>query len=268
MLLSYNKFPIRNPNLLSSKDNNNITYVPDSGKAAKIALVEPTFTTAAYDNAFYMFYNLFSNITSVKRNITEYTDLLSNVVPDRILTPSDVSSSPISQASYNSAMYVYSHVKSLAPHSNISILTDVNVDGGSIFARDNSTNVYDTLILGHQEYVTQKEYNNLKKFVANGGTIILLDSNIFFAEVKYDNSSKMMTLAKGHYWGYNGKSAWREAGERWENETSGWIGSNYFSATDVKFANNPFNYAHHEEQHLTNPNDTILLNYQWDSTKL
>jgi hypothetical protein len=158
-------------------------------------------------------------------------------------------------------MYVYSHLKSLAPRSNISILTDVDVDGGSIFAKDNRTNAYDTLVLGHQEYVTQNEYSNLKKFVANGGTIFLLDSNIFFAEVKYDKTSKIMTLAKGHYWGYNGKSAWREAGERWENETSGWIGSNYFSAKDVMFANNPFSYAHHEEQYLTNPNDIILLNY-------
>jgi hypothetical protein len=257
-----NKLPVDNSNLLSAKDINNNTYVPDSGKAAKIALVEPTFTTAAYDNAFYMFYNLYNNITTdVKKNITEYTDLLSNVVPNRTLTRSDVSSSPISQASYESAMYVYSHLKSLAPRSNISILTDVDVDDGSIFANDNRTNAYDTLVLGHQEYVTQNEYSNLKRFVANGGTIFLLDSNIFFAEVKYDKTSKIMTLAKGHYWGYNGKSAWREAGERWQNETSGWIGSNYFSAKEIMFANNPFSYAHHEEQYLTNPNDIILLNY-------
>ena len=29
----------------------------------------------------------------------------------------------------------------------------------------------------------------------------------------------------------------------------------------VTFANNPFQYRHHEEQYLTNPNDLILLNY-------
>ena len=33
--------------------------------------------------------------------------------------------------------------------------------------------LYGILILGHQEYVTQKEYDNLKNFVANGGTITL-----------------------------------------------------------------------------------------------
>ena len=34
-----------------------------------------------------------------------------------------------------------------------------------------------------QEYVTQQEYNNFKKFVENGGTIILFDANTFYTEV-------------------------------------------------------------------------------------
>ena len=32
-------------------------------------------------------------------------------------------------------------------------------------------------------------------------------------------------------------------------------------SSSVTFANNPFQYRHHEEQYLTNPNDLILLNY-------
>ena len=43
----------------------------------------------------------------------------------------------------------------------------------------NGTNVYDVIMLEHQEYVTQQEYDNLKRFVANGGILILLDGNVF-----------------------------------------------------------------------------------------
>ena len=39
---------------------------------------------------------------------------------------------------------------------------------------DSSNNAYDIIILGHQEYLTQQEYDNLRHFVANGGTMIIL----------------------------------------------------------------------------------------------
>ena len=63
--------------------------------------------------------------------------------------------------------------------------------------------------LGHQEYVTQAEYNNLKRFVANGGVPILPYSNIFYSEVSYDKNSESVTLVKGHNWAFNDKSAWK-----------------------------------------------------------
>lgn len=42
----------------------------------------------------------------------------------------------------------------------------------------NNNNRYDAHIIGHQEYVTQREYDNLKQIVANGGTLVVLDGNI------------------------------------------------------------------------------------------
>ena len=33
---------------------------------------------------------------------------------------------------------------------------------------NNGSNKYEVIILGHQEYVTQREYDNLKRFVSNG----------------------------------------------------------------------------------------------------
>jgi len=67
--------------------------------------------------------------------------------------------------------------KLISPGSNITMLTDADVDNRSIFENrgdnrsvDTNNNAYDLIILGHQEYVTQQEYNYLKKFVSNGGT--------------------------------------------------------------------------------------------------
>jgi hypothetical protein len=157
-------------------------------------------------------------------------------------------------------VYLLNNLKWLTSESNITVLTDADVDSGSIFMRNNGSNVYDVLILGHQEYVTQQEYDNLKRFVADGGTMILMDGNVFYAQVKYDRETDTITLIKGHNWAFNGKSAWKSVNERWANETSQWVGSNYISGLSG-FAHDPFGYRPHEEQYVTNPNDIILLNY-------
>jgi hypothetical protein len=153
------------------------------------------------------------------------------------------------------------NVKWVTPDSNVTVLTDTDVDSGGIFLQ-NGSNAYDVVILGHQEYVTQREYDNLKQFVANGGTMIILDGNVFYAEVGYNRNTDIVRLMKGHGWAYNGKSAWKSIGERWANETAQWVGSNYLcSVCKVTFADDPFGYKHHEENYITNPNDIILMNY-------
>jgi len=146
-------------------------------------------------------------------------------------------------------------------------LTDADADYGSIFF-NNGTNKYDLIILGHQEYVTQREYDNLKRFVANGGIMVLMDGNVFYAQVKYDRNTHTITLVKGHGWAYNGKSAWRSVAERWAKETSQWVGSNYYCfSCKIILNNNPFQYRHHEEQFVTSPDDHILVNYDALFTK-
>jgi hypothetical protein len=221
-------------------------------KGLSIALVKPTFTAAAYHKSFYKFYFVYSSIPlHARKNITSDLNLLSSPVTN-LLTRS---------SSASSILYLTTHLRTPLPESNTHVLTDEDVDAGSIFFV-NGSNKYDVLILGHQEYVTQQEYDNLKRFVANGGTMILLDGNVFYAQVKYDRSTHTLTLVKGHGWAYNGKSAWKSVRERWANETSEWVGSNYLCfSCKAAFPNNPFHYSHHEEQYLTNPNDLILLNY-------
>jgi N,N-dimethylformamidase beta subunit-like protein len=214
-----------------------------------IAFILPTFTWTAYNNSFYSFYKMYQASIKPGVNITHNLNLLSSKV---IQAKSDKETS-----------YLTKHLALLFPSFHVSILSDADVDTHSLFST-NGTNRYDAVILGHQEYVTQQEYNTLKKFVANGGTMILLDSNTFYALVGYDSIMHTITLIKGHFFAFNGRSAWKGTNETWANQSSQWVGSNFLcflSPCRITFANNPFGYTHHEEQYLTNPNDTILLNY-------
>ena len=242
-----------NKSEISTPGNN--SHTGEFGKKVKIALVMPTFTAAAYDKSFYLFYNKYINVTTGV-----------NVTTDLNLLSSKVTKEPSSSASGFAMLYLLGNLKWISPESHIGFLGDQDIDRGSIF-RSNGSNIYDVIILGHQEYVSQKEYENFKQFVSNGGTMIILDGNVFYAEVKYDSNKDTITLVKGHSWAFNGKSAWRSVNERWQNETAQWVGSNYISGI-AKFSNNPFDYLPHEEQYITNPKDIILLNYNATNTGL
>ncbi len=239
-IFSENKSEISTPN--------NNSHTGEFGKEVKIAVVMPTFTAAAYDHSFYLFYNKYINVS---RGV--------NITTDLNLLSSKVTNEPSLRASGFAMLYLLGNLKWIRPESNIAFLTDQDVDAGSIF-QVNGNNTYDVIILGHQEYVTNREYHNLKQFVGGGGTMIILDGNVFYAEVKYDINTDTITLVKGHSWAFNGKSAWGSVNERWKNETAQWVGSNYISNI-AKFSNNPFEYLPHEEQFITNPKDIILLNY-------
>jgi hypothetical protein len=223
--------------LFQSKPSINFNSIIDTNKI-KIGFVKPVFTDAAYNHKFYIFY---SRYASIPFNV--------NVTKDLSLLNSKVSFS----------------TQGLSNKTQFYGLSDLDVDKGNIFfntGRHNPTNLYGVLILGHQEYVTQKEYDNLKQFVFNGGTMMLLDGNVFYAEVKYNDNNNTISLVKGHGWAFNGKTAWKSVDERWKDETSQWVGSNYLCYLCVKsFKNDPFGYLPHEEQYITNPNDKIIFNF-------
>jgi hypothetical protein len=249
------------PNVAPENDNADISS--QFGKGVRMALVEPTFTAAAYDNSFYVFYQKYSHVPA-KTNITNDLGLLSSkVINYPTITPTTKVHSAFAMLS------LLKNFRLISPDSNITVLTDADVDNGSIFENrggdrgvDINNNAYDVVILGHQEYVTQQEYNYLKDFVSNGGTMFLLDGNVFYAQVKFVHNTNTVTLVKGHGWAFNGKSAWKNVSERWAKETSEWVGSNYLCySCDITFANDPWEYRHHEEQYITNNNDKILMNY-------
>lgn len=217
----------------------------------RIGFVEPTFTDAAYDHKFYVFYVKYATAPS-KTNITTNLNLLNSKL-----------SLHQSGTIHNvfALIHLIHDIRKISNATHISILNDTDVNNGKIFNK-HQVNLFDILVLGHQEYVTQKEYDNLKQFVTNGGSMILMDGNVFYAQVKYFGNNDTISLIKGHGWAFNGKTAWKSVGERWKSETQDWVGSNYLCYLCIKnFRNNPFNYLPHEEQYITNPKDVILINY-------
>jgi N,N-dimethylformamidase beta subunit-like, C-terminal len=247
----------------------------------KIAVVRPTFTEAAYNNhGFYAFYDKYDNSTDVGTNVTTDLDMLTTRIPASITEDAEVKNENMTATfmhwSNLTALFpsddpnqgfwpklINNIMKTKGPSTIMTVMRDEDIDDGQIFGPDGS-NAYNSLILLHNEYVTQKEYDNLKRFVSNGGTILFIDSNVFYAEVKYDKDNHTVRLVKGHDWEFDGKVARKSVGERWYNETKEWVGGNWLVnsiTSKISFVNNPFNYTHFEEQFVNNPNDRIIIDY-------
>jgi hypothetical protein len=246
--------------LYFDKEDKTANTIPFQSKSGdKIALVMPTFTAAAYNfDKYHSFYTFFKKYVKTDANeiVTTDLDLLTVDVPSL--------REALFKYKYNGLEYLDDRISSSSPNIETTFLTDTDVHNGLVFD-NNHQNIYDVIILGHQEYVTKEEYYNFKKFVENGGTLILLNSNIFYGEVAYNPIKEEVTLVKGHKWAFDGEKAWPSVFERWKTETSQWVGSNFFvcgEACHINFKNNPFSYTAHEEQYITNPNINILIDYQ------
>jgi hypothetical protein len=239
----------------------------------QIAFVKPSFTYAAYQlNGFYNFYENARDLPEGITNVTTNLSMLTVIVPDETYThyrddPFDTPRVPSQQQYYDTLRELLEErASSQDLDIDIADISDKDVHEGNIFDSTGS-NAYDILFLFHQEYVTQAEYDNLKKFVVqNGGTIVFNDANIFTTEVKYDRATNTITLVRGHGWAYDDRSygAWHAESERWVDENQQWVGSNFIEIPaneNVTFSNNPFNYEHSEEQIVTNPSAEIIFDF-------
>jgi hypothetical protein len=252
----------------------NAVISPPGATGPKIAFVRPSFTEAAYqDHGFYTFYFKYK-FPPFGKKITTDLDMLTVKTPPSVAEENNatslrqlsnltalVSSDPDQQEFW---IPFIDHLKRDVPTGILTVMRDEDVNDGHIFNADNKTNAYDILLLFHDEYATQNQYNNLRRFVSNGGTIVFIDSNVFYAQIRYDRDNHSITLVKGHDWEFDGKAATRGVSERWYNETKDWVGANWLvnSVSDkITFANNPFNYTHFEEQFVNNAKDKIILDY-------
>ncbi|HXS59423.1 MAG TPA: N,N-dimethylformamidase beta subunit family domain-containing protein [Candidatus Sulfopaludibacter sp.] len=260
-------------------------------KIPKIAFIRPTFTEAAYqEHGFYRFYNKYG-FPDFDKNITTDLDMLNVKTPlsvpqyindyinetelshlNNITALAPINGTELDDISFGGYpdpqpfwIPFIDHMRKNVPDAIVTIIRDEDVNDDHIFASSNNkTNAYDMLLLFHNEYVTQKEYDNLRQFVKNGGIIVFVDANVFYAEVKYDKDNQKITLVKGHDFEYNGKSVKRSVDERYYNETKEWVGGNYQRGDihrNINFTNNPFNYTHLEEEFVNNREDKIIMDY-------
>ena len=238
-----------------------------------IAFVRSTFTEAAYqDNGFYTFYFKYK-FPPFGINITTDLDMFTvkalptateNQNESQLMSLTNLTSLIPSDGDQRAFwMPLIDNINKTEPNAITTVIRDEDVHDGNIFY-SNGSNIFNLLIMLHNEYATKNEYDNLRQFVKNGGTIVFLDSNILFAEVRYDKQSQTVTLVKGHDWEFDGEVARRSVSERWYDENKEWVGGNFLvtdKSTKINFTNNPFNYTHFEEQYVNNPRAEIMFDY-------
>ena len=252
-------------------DERVVDILPPSSNAGganstqRIAFVEPTFTQGAYNNAFYRFYAKYTPTVQLGKNVTADLDLLNASIPKPVFI-GQIPGFKVPRDEFRDYSNAFAtNVKNFAPNASLFNITDGDIDGGILFD-DKGRNMFDSLFLFHNEYVSQTEYTSLKNFVHNGGTLVAIDGNIFYAQVEYNKNNCTVTLVKGHDWDFTDrKAAIKSAPEGYFDENKWFIGSNFIVndiKDDVRFANNPFNYTHFEENYVNNPNALILLDYR------
>lgn len=237
----------------------------------RVAVVKPVFTTTAY-SSFYVFY---AKYLSTPRDQIIRSDL-------NLLNATLVESWGWSDGLRQFLNSSNARLNGLALGRNLTVLTDVSVTQGGLLNEDGARR-FDAVILGFTEYVTSQEYSAFKHFVADGGRLIFMDATNFFAEVRYYPETNHLALVRGHGWGFDGKKAWPDVGERWAEENTNWIASNFCCFGQwrrydgallaginpislelrAKFGSKIFlSYKGHEENSVTNTTFTEIL-AQW-----
>jgi hypothetical protein len=240
----------------------------------RIAVVKPVFTASAYQwNGFYNAYNtLGSSKTTNEEKLAALKDFqvrLSNSWGFSGAMANFVSSNAAKQCG-------------LVLGKNVQIITDVDIANGTLFYPNNGSARFDVVTLVFDEYVTSSEYDALYHFVSSGGSLILMDSCNFVAEVRYNQTSNIVTFVKGHGWEFNGSAAWSlNYFERWSANNTNWVGSTFccfkrlayrgaqlsnssnFITKGMKnlFGNQTIftDYASHEENSVTNMTNTSII---------
>jgi len=234
----------------------------------RVAVVKPVFTATAY-SSFYSFYTKYVN-TPKDQIIRSDLQLLNTTLVDS-WGWSDGLRQFLSSDS--------ARANTLVIGKNLTVLTDVSVDGGGL-TYENGTRRFDVVILGFTEYVTSQEYSAYRHFVADGGRLIFMDATNFLAEVRFYSQTNHLALVRGHGWGFDGKKVWHDALERWAQESTNWIASNYCCfgygrrydgaflvgtnlislSLQTKFGSKVFlSYKGHEENRVTNSTSTEIL---------
>lgn len=192
-----------------------------TGAPSRIAVVKPIFSATAYRDAFYTFYQRYGWVDP-GTYVTTDLNYLNVTVKDSWGHSEDLSTF------LNNTRTT---LPSMVFREGISYINEIDVSLGALFKGEQRA--FDVVILGFTEYVTADQYVEYKRFVADGGTLILMDACNFLAEVKYyppdvPGQPGYLSLVKGHGWEFNGTHAWKSVFHRWPEENRNWVGSNYW----------------------------------------
>ena len=192
---------------------------------ASVAVIKPVFTSTPYSQypsgSFYAFYKKYTHAAG---NITTNLGWLSTSVKFGM--------SYLNGWGHTFPLFQFLSSPSaiscgLVLGKNLAVISDINVTQGALFNPDGSRR-FDAVVIGHQEYVTQAEYDQLRLFVASGGRLVAMSSNMFYARVDYAPSTLLETFVVGHGgYNFNGRTAWFGNAAPFARNSSGWLGSNY-----------------------------------------
>ncbi len=217
---------------------------------AAIAVVKPVFTSTPYaqypTSSFYAFFKKYLTATG---NITSDLGLLNTSIREGM--------------GYNSGwghtLPLYDFLSSAAARNcglmlgkNVMVTSDINVSQGALFAQNGSRR-FGAVIIGHEEYVTQAEFDQLRLFVASGGRLIAMSSNMFYAKVAFDPGTQAETFIVGHGYAFNGRSAWRSGISPFNSSMKVWFGSTYCCFRRFTYAGGAIN--------LSNPIGSAIAGY-------
>jgi hypothetical protein len=189
----------------------------------RIVYLIPSFTLTPYNNWLTSFYAFYMKHKYSAGQITTDLDMLQTKVIANATFDQLLSEQSIVQFLQSSA----ASRCGLVFGKNLGFTTDVKVDAGALFSGPSRN--YDVVIIGHEEYVTRAEYNQLKQFVATGGLLIDMSGNSFWGMVNYTRSTGMETFVAGHGFRFNGEYAWRSDYEPFDAASAGWFGSTFYN---------------------------------------
>ncbi|MHB1909773.1 MAG: hypothetical protein ACYCQJ_13030 [Nitrososphaerales archaeon] len=194
-------------------------------QSEKIALIKPEFTTSAYQEA---------TVNKTFETFNAYHQREAVTVRTRVLTGfygfydmngyGSLNVSVVNEWGWDSGLYSelsgYSVSVNCGLGSNLKIIQDTTLSTNS-----SSLDGFNVVILPFEEYATQSEYNNLKTFVSNGGTLISLNGDSLTVLVSYSPSSDHVALVEGH--GFFGNGSRSSVFDYFASQDTNVLGSNF-----------------------------------------
>ncbi|MDE1854269.1 MAG: hypothetical protein KGI38_11070 [Thaumarchaeota archaeon] len=188
---------------------------------ARVGFLIPTFTLTPYVNFNHSFYAFYMKYHWAQGYITKDLEWLKTHVTAK-WSPRELNDEkPLSD-------FLTSRTASdcgLVLGTDLRMTDDIAVDNGALFA--GGARQFDVLILGHEEYVTRNEYDQLRQFVASGGRVVEMSGNTFWGEVNYSRTTQIETFVAGHGFQFDGSRAWATPFEPFDSESAGWFGSTF-----------------------------------------